>query len=195
MFLRFLFGWILFAWVFSSATCFWHRSAVGRAFPPAGNLPWACDRSCGQPAAVSRRCALGRASPAQGDGISRLEAQGARCQPHSQPARASRGRPCPPLPAVEVRTCPGAARRSGRGSAAPALRLLLRAPRPGPRDAERRPGMGWDGTGRAGMGAGEGTAESAGGFKCGPGPAPPAQPRRSSGLPRALTRTETEAQV
>lgn len=51
-------------------------------------------------------------------------------------------------------------------------------PAPGPRDAERRPssrggerGLGWDG-----MGAGEGTSEPAGGFKCGPGRAPPAEP-------------------
>lgn len=165
MFLRFLFGWF-----FSGAMPFWPRSAPGRAFPVARKLPWECDR---RPAAVG--------------------------SPREYPGGATRpGNASPPLggmasPGLTHRAATARATRSRGGgpAAAPPLQPWKSAPapaRPGARGGEPQPllsdsssglpasgpvtpsgGQGWDGTGRAGMGAGEGTAEPAGGFKCRPG--------------------------
>lgn len=123
--------------------------------------------SRGQPAAVSRRCHPPRSHGTR-DGISRPEAQGGHGQGHSQPAGVAPAA----APALRLRPWKSAPAPSGLGA---------RGGEPQPRPSDSSSGLpapgpvtpsggrGWDGTGRAGMGAGEGTAEPAGGFKCGPG--------------------------
>lgn len=108
--------------------------------------------------------------PGRGDGISQPEAQGGHGQGHSQPAGA-----------VGPAAAPALRRRPWKSAPAPTLRLGARGGEPQPRPSDSSSGLpapgpvtpsggrGWDGTRRAGMGADEGMAEPAGGFKCGPG--------------------------